>query len=103
MLVWDGVVFLFFKRSLSLPRSPRADTASGWYHALNQGNLRSDIFRKASDAVAVEKISSEVLERYEIEMFSYQLMANHYYLVLRPLVAREISRFIWAGLEGLRR
>jgi putative transposase len=81
-----------------MPRSPRADAAGGLYHALNRGNLRADIFKKEGDFVAFEKILSEGLERYEIELFSYQLMTNHYHLVLRPLVDGEMSRFMgWVG------
>ena len=35
---------------------------------------------------------------YQVELFSYQLMPNHYHLVLRPLVDGEMSRFMkWIG------
>jgi putative transposase len=68
------------------------------YHALNRGNLRADIFRKAGDFLAFEKILHEGLQRYQIELFSYQLMSNHYHLVLRPLIDGEMSRFMgWIG------
>jgi putative transposase len=81
-----------------MPRPPRADEAGGLYHALNRGNLRADIFKKEGDFVAFEKILSEGLERYQIDLFCYQLMTNHYHLVLRPLVDGEMSRFMgWIG------
>ena len=81
-----------------MPRSPRADEAGGLYHALNRGNLRADIFKKDEDFAAFERILSEALERYEVELFCYQLMSNHYHLVLRPLVDGEMSRFMkWVG------
>jgi putative transposase len=81
-----------------MPRSPRADAAGGLYHALNRGNLRADIFKKERDFAAFEKILLEGLDRYEVELFSYQLMTNHYHLVLRPLVDGEMSRFMgWVG------
>ncbi len=81
-----------------MPRSPRADQAGGLYHALNRGNLRADIFKKKADFVAFEKILAEGLECYDVELFSYQLMNNHYHLVLRPLVDGEMSRFMsWIG------
>lgn len=81
-----------------MPRSPRADEASGLYHALNRGNLRATIFHKDGDYVAFEKILAEGLKRYRMELFSYQLMPNHYHLVLRPLVDGEMSRFMkWVG------
>jgi putative transposase len=38
------------------------------------------------------------LQRYEIELFSYQLMSSHYHLVLRPRIDGEMSRFMgWIG------
>ena len=81
-----------------MPRSPRADEAGGLYHALNRGNLRADIFKKEADFAAFERILGEALEIHEVELFSYQLMSNHYHLVLRPLVDGEMSRFMgWVG------
>ncbi len=64
------------------------------YHALNRGNLRADIFKKEDDYVAFEKILFEALQLYQVELFSYQLMSNHYHLVLRPLVNGVMSRFM---------
>ena len=81
-----------------MPRPPRADEAFGIYHVLNRGNLRATIFHKEDDYAAFEKIFAEGLERYEIELLSYQLMPNHYHLILRPLVDGEMSRFMkWIG------
>jgi putative transposase len=84
--------------TFGMPRPPRADEALGIYHALNRGNLRATIFQKEADYLAFEKILGQGLERYAIELLSYQLMPNHYHLVLRPLVDGEMSRFMkWVG------
>jgi len=81
-----------------MPRPPRADEAGGLYHALNRGNLRATIFHNDGDYLAFEKILAEGLDRYRVELYSYQLMPNHYHLVLRPLVDGEMSRFMkWVG------
>ena len=81
-----------------MPRPPRADEAGGLYHALNRGNLRADIFRKEADFAAFERILHEGLQCYRIELYSYQLMSNHYHLVFRPLIDGEMSRFMgWIG------
>ncbi len=81
-----------------MPRPPRADEAGGLYHALNRANMRATIFKKEGDYLAFEQILHEALEIYEVELFSYQLMPNHYHLVLRPLVDGEMSRFMgWIG------
>jgi len=87
-----------------MARSPRADEAGGLYHALNRGNLRADIFKKEADFAAFERILHEGLELHDVELYSYQLMSNHYHLVLRPLVDGEMSRFMgWiAGTHTMR-
>jgi len=87
-----------------MARPPRADEAGGLYHALNRANLRATIFHKEEDYAAFERILAEGLELYEIELLSYQLMPNHWHLVLRPLVDGEMGRFAgWvAGTHTMR-
>lgn len=81
-----------------MPRSPRADEAGGLYHALNRANMRLPIFKKEADYAAFVRILHEALEIHQIELYCYQLMFNHYHLVLRPLVDAEMSRFMgWVG------
>ncbi|QDS92458.1 Transposase IS200 like protein [Roseimaritima multifibrata] len=81
-----------------MPRSPRADEAGGLYHVLNRANMRLPIFKKELDYVAFEKILHEALAIHQIELYCFQLMPNHYHLVLRPLVDGEMSRFMgWVG------
>lgn len=77
-----------------MPRPPRADEAGGLYHALNRGNGRSTIFHKEEDFAAFERILAEGLERYEVELFCYQLMPNHWHLVLRPDRDGQMSQFL---------
>ena len=77
-----------------MPRAPRADEAGGLYHALNRGNSRAAIFRKEADYEAFERILSEGLARYPVQLFCYQLMPNHWHLVLRPTQDGEMSRFL---------
>ncbi len=77
-----------------MPRAPRADEAGGLYHALNRGNLRAAIFRNEADYDAFEQILGEGLQRYAIQLFCYQLLPNHWHLVLRPNQNGELSRFL---------
>ena len=77
-----------------MPRPPRADEAGGLYHALNRGNARATIFHKEADFEAFERILAEGLERYDVQLFAFQLMPNHWHLVLRPNQAGEMSRFV---------
>ena len=77
-----------------MARSLRADAAGGVYHALNRGNLRATIFHKEADYLAFEKILGQALEKYDVELFAYQLMPNHFHLVLRANADGEMGRFM---------
>ena len=80
-----------------MPRPPRTDAAGRLYHALNRGNSRATIFHKAGDFEAFERILSEGLEQYRVQLLSYQLMPNHWHLVLSPQIDGAMSRFLsWA-------
>ena len=77
-----------------MPRPPRADEAGGLYHALNRGNSRAEIFHKEADFEAFERILGEGLQLYAVQLFSYQLMPNHWHLVLRPNRDGAMSQFL---------
>ena len=77
-----------------MPRPPRVDEAGGLYHALNRGNARANVFRKDADYEAFERILAEGLERYDVQLFAFQLMPNHWHFVLRPQQGGEMSRFL---------
>ena len=77
-----------------MPRPPRADEAGGLYHVLNRGNGREEIFHKNEDYAAFERILAEGLESYDVDLFCFQLMPNHWHLVLRPNIDGELSRFM---------
>ena len=77
-----------------MSRPPRADEANGLYHALNRGNSRATIFHQEDDYEAFERILADGLSRYAVRLFGYELMPNHWHLVLRPDGDGEMSRFL---------
>jgi putative transposase len=77
---------------MSRPR--RADEPGACYHALNRGNARSTIFHKPEDYDAFEAILGEGLRRYAVELLAYQLMPNHWHIVLRSGGAGAMSAFL---------
>ena len=82
-----------------MPRPKRADEANGIYRALNRGNARSAIFKKDADYNALERILAEGLERYPCRILSYQLMPNHWHIVLQPTKDGGMSDYLrWVTL-----
>lgn len=77
-----------------MPRPKRADEGGGLYHALNRGNGRTQIFWKDEDYSAFERILAEGLKQYDVSLYAFQLMPNHWHMVLRPHQDGEMSRFL---------
>jgi len=77
-----------------MPRRRRADEAGGLDHALNRGHGRLPIFWKDDDYLAFERILAEGVDEYDVSVYSFQLMPNHWHLVMRPNVDGEMSRFL---------
>ena len=61
---------------------------------LNRGNARQAIFHKDADYEAFERILSQGLDRYSVRLYSFQLMPNHWHLVLRSVRDGEMSSFL---------
>ncbi|WP_010584092.1 transposase [Schlesneria paludicola] len=75
-----------------MTQPPRADEAGGLYHTLNRGNGRQEIFHKPEDIAAFERVLAEGLAFYDVTLFCFQLMPNHWHLALRPNADGELSR-----------
>jgi len=78
-----------------MPRPPRADFAGGIYHALNRGNSRHDIFHKETDYEAFEQTVAEGLEKYPVDLYSYEWMPNHWHMMLSPREDGAMSRLLY--------
>ncbi|OYP31620.1 transposase [Rhodopirellula sp. MGV] len=82
-----------------MPRPKRADEKNAIYHALNRGNARATIFHKVADYEAFENILAEGTRRYPCRVLAYQLMPNHWHLVLQPTEDGGMSHFLrWVSL-----
>ena len=53
-----------------MPRPRRSDFAGCIYHALNRGNARSNIFFKAEDYEAFERVIKEGLKKYPCLLYT---------------------------------
>ena len=87
-----------------MPRSLRSDTSGTIYHALNRGNARHDIFFKDEDFEAFERVVSEGLEKYPVDLICYQWMKNHWHMVLCPRANKAMSAFLgWVTMPHTQR
>lgn len=87
-----------------MPRPRRKVQSGAYYHVLNRGNGRQDLFHKQADYVAFLQVLAEGLERYPADLLCYCLMGNHWHLVLRPRTAAALADLMrWVGVTHVRR
>lgn len=78
-----------------MARAWRIEFEGAYYHILSRGNERRDIFLCEEDRSLFLDTIGELAERFEIDLFSYVLMPNHYHLLLRTRRANLSRAMQW--------
>ena len=65
-----------------MTRALRINIRGGWYHILNRGIERREIFRSVEDYGHFLGLVGELPERYHGYIHGYVLMPNHYHLLM---------------------
>jgi REP element-mobilizing transposase RayT len=63
-------------------RPSRSAAAGTWFHVVNRGAARADIFLSDRDRVEFGRLLGVVHDRFEIHVHAYCLMGNHYHLLI---------------------
>jgi putative transposase len=72
-------------------RPLRIERAGGWYHVTGRGNERKAIFRDNRDRFRFLGLLAGMVERFRVVLHAYQLMGNHYHLIVE-LTEENLSR-----------
>ena len=64
-------------------RAWRIEYEGALYHILSRGNEQKDIFYDDQDRLLFLETIGEMSERFEIDVFAYVLMGNHYHLLVK--------------------
>ncbi|MBW2428124.1 MAG: transposase [Deltaproteobacteria bacterium] len=80
-----------------MSRPWRIEYEGALYHLLSRGNQRSDIFINDKDRTSFLDAVGEMSERYDIDIFAYVLMDNHYHLLARARQANLKQAMQWFG------
>jgi putative transposase len=87
-----------------MPRTARASVAHTWYHVLNRGNRRAEVFHKPADYDAFVKAMADAKARLAVDILGYCLMPNHFHLVIRTHADGELGRWVqWLLMAHARR
>jgi len=70
---------------------------------LSRGNERKDIFRDDRDRLMFLDAIGEMADNYDVDIFAYVLMGNHYHILLRTNQANLSKSMQWLALTYTRR
>ena len=66
-----------------MARPWRIEYEGAYYHVLSRGNERRDIFYDDKDRHLFLGTLTEVSDRFDVDVFAYVLMSNHYHVLLK--------------------
>jgi REP element-mobilizing transposase RayT len=80
-----------------MSRSWRIEYEGALYHLLSRGNEGKDIFDDDRDCKIFLKTVGEMSERFEMSVYAYVLMGNHYHLMVQTERANLKKAMHWFG------
>ncbi|MFC1829319.1 transposase [Thermodesulfobacteriota bacterium] len=86
-----------------MARPWRIEYEGALYHILSRGNQKQDIFLSDVDRRLFLDTLGEMTSRYDIDIYAYVLMNNHYHLLLKTHLANLSKAMQWFGTTYTRR
>jgi REP element-mobilizing transposase RayT len=86
-----------------MARPLRIEYEGALYHVFSRGNKKQDIFHFDDDRNVFLDTIGHMSERFDIEIFAYVLMNNHYHLLLRTPQGNLSKAMHWLGTTYTRR
>ncbi len=86
-----------------MARQLRIQFEGAYYHILSRGNNQCDIFCTDDDRKEFLDILGEISARFDVEIYAYVLMSDHYHLLLRTLQPNLSKCMQWLGTRYTRR
>jgi len=75
-----------------MPRTARNVVDGGVYHILNRGNGRQRVFHRDAEYLEFEDLLRQLQEQFEIDIYAYCLMPNHFHLLLKTYRGESLSQ-----------
>lgn len=66
-----------------MSRPLRIEYPGAWYHVMNRGMARSDVFHADDQRERFLALLADTADRFNVEWHAYCLMENHYHLMVR--------------------
>ena len=78
---------------IEMTRPLRIQYPDAWYHVMNRGRNRAQIFSSREDYIAFIELLKDASSLYKVRIAAYCLMSNHYHLLIQTPEA-NLSRFM---------
>lgn len=75
-----------------MPRRKRIVLPGTVFHAMNRGSRKGLIFDGDRDYAAFERLLRKTVDQFDMSVFSYSLMPNHWHLVVAPAPGETLSQ-----------
>jgi putative transposase len=82
-----------------MSRPLRIEYPGALYHVVNRGNQRQDVFKSQRDCETFLKKLEHFAELFEVKVYCYCLMTNHFHLLLKTREA-NLGRFMQSFLTS---
>ena len=66
-----------------MPRKPRRQSSTGYYHAMARGNSKENVFQNDNLKKLYIKTINEIASEEEVSIVAYCIMSNHVHLLLK--------------------
>ena len=86
-----------------MARPLRIEFKGALHYILSRGNERRNIFFGDADYKVFLGVLEEMSERFEVDIFAYVLMSNHYHLLIRTNQGNLSKSMQWVGTTYTRR
>lgn len=87
-----------------MPRTNRALVDNCFYHLINRGNGRQQIFHKDGDYSTFMDVLLPERGKYGVKLLAWCLMPNHFHLLVQPSEADQLNKWMqWLMTTHVRR
>jgi len=77
-----------------MPRIARSYVQADFYHVLNRGQMRQQLFAEAADYEVFLSLLRIAPDAHQVRILGYCVMPNHWHLVVNPLSQRALSAYL---------